>query len=65
MKTTSRSGEMQFFGYGEEVFQITEFYRILIAKSCYTEDLTYWRPCYPSTRMSADESTTNLERKNL
>src|ERR1700693_295139 len=58
MKTTSRSGEMQFFGNGDEVFQITEFHRIIIAKSCYAEDLIYWRPCYPSTIMSADESTT-------
>lgn len=34
MKTISRSPEMQFFGHGDEVFQMTEFHRIIIAKSC-------------------------------
>src|ERR1700722_2945520 len=57
MKTSSRSGEMQFFGHGDEVLQMTEFHRIVIAKSCYAEALIYWRTGSPATIISADGST--------
>jgi hypothetical protein len=43
----------------------TQGLRSIIAKNYYSAALIYWRPCHPSTRMSADESTTNLEKKNL
>jgi hypothetical protein len=53
MKTASRSREMQFFGDGDEVFQMTQLHRMIIATSYYAEDLIYWRTYHLSTIMSA------------